>query len=676
MNSLPMPCEDTFYICTIGSIYIGIPSREVQHIVDPRPVSKIPLTPLYAVGAFIHQGLSTSVVDLREKFRLEKSAIERSSALIIMQLETDKAAAFFVDHISEEQELPKGKALEFFAENSLRAVKQNEKIIYFTSLHYLLNASRDLFDNSKTAENIETIETPIVINQQLSKNILSSKSFDSGELNQVKTNEKTVIMVDKLISKLPEHLPLASAKFKQSESVPKVTHDSNFVHNTNIIPLNTHAEESNDEPEINVNKKPIQKLNPPVSIPIRNLEEKQIELSSDDKPGDIKPLLMLNPPKSYFENEYQIENTDIDLTNDEIPGQELQGLESNFDTEETNEFQMPNYQDFDYSWIINNHFIKSLTPTLNSSPNLSFSAKNNNEYEFSGSTFDDLDDNQVVKKIDPPIHAQYREQEKNLEVIECESEADNVEHKAEILENELKTDVEDTSQNSEIINIQSDSNTLTPSTIAEIDTIDDQEQTVNEKHNQQLSIKLPNINRRIFTAKNSHSPIIVSSILLMIGGFVMFSLFNNTKIKELEALQNNITLTENTPINNNNVEFVSEEIAPVVLSIQSPEISIEVRRFEKQITERVDISLEKSSPPAKFTAPMVSEEIALTKLVQQQTIKHIVIKGDTLWSLALTYLENPYLYPEIANFNGIKNPNLIHPKDIVIIKRKNKLGSE
>ena len=616
-----MPCEDTFYVCTIGSIYIGIPSHEVQFIIDPRPVSKIPLTPLYAVGAFIHQGLSTSVVDLREKFRLEKSTIKRSSSLIIMQLETDNAAAFFVDHISEEQELSEGKTLELFAGNPFKAVKQNEKTIYFTSLHYLLNASRDLFDNSKATKNIETIGTTTVINQQHSKNKPANNKItyitspeNSGEEHPVETYERTVILVDNLISKLPEHLPLAKTEFKKNESALSLTHTSKISHNTNITPINTNTEEQ---------------------LRIKKLEEKQIELLPDNSSGDTKPLSRLKPPKPYFENEHQINNSNI--TNDEVTIQKHQGLESNFGTEERNDFQIPSYQEFNYSWIRNNRFIKLLISTINS-----------------------------------PTQTSHREKEINIEVIERANEPGNAPHKTELLNNEFNTEIEEINQHNEITHISSDSNTQNLSLIENNDTIEDHEQPVNEKHNKPLSIKLQSKNRKIFNTTNSHTPIIVSSILLIIGGVIIFSVFDKSKVKELETLQNNTTLTERTPESINFKELSNKETAPVVLSIQSPEISIEVRRFEKQVTRSVDISLENSSQPAKATTQMVSKEIALPKPVQQQIIIHIVSKGDTFWKLALTHLENPFLYPEIANFNGIKNPNLIHPKDIVIIKRTNK----
>jgi len=46
---------------------------------------------------------------------------------------------------------------------------------------------------------------------------------------------------------------------------------------------------------------------------------------------------------------------------------------------------------------------------------------------------------------------------------------------------------------------------------------------------------------------------------------------------------------------------------------------------------------------------------------------HIIVKGDTLWAIAKHYLQNPFLYPELARLSKIKNPDLIYPGNRVRI---------
>ncbi len=54
-----------------------------------------------------------------------------------------------------------------------------------------------------------------------------------------------------------------------------------------------------------------------------------------------------------------------------------------------------------------------------------------------------------------------------------------------------------------------------------------------------------------------------------------------------------------------------------------------------------------------------------------ERIQYRVKPGDTLWGIASRLLGDPYLYPEIARINDIKNPDLIFPDDLIVINIKN-----
>lgn len=59
----------------------------------------------------------------------------------------------------------------------------------------------------------------------------------------------------------------------------------------------------------------------------------------------------------------------------------------------------------------------------------------------------------------------------------------------------------------------------------------------------------------------------------------------------------------------------------------------------------------------------IAEEPQLKDNYPQQ---HTVVKGDTLWDISSTFLDNPWMWPEIWHVNPqIDNPHLIYPGDVI-----------
>lgn len=67
----------------------------------------------------------------------------------------------------------------------------------------------------------------------------------------------------------------------------------------------------------------------------------------------------------------------------------------------------------------------------------------------------------------------------------------------------------------------------------------------------------------------------------------------------------------------------------------------------------------------KITPTVVKTTKQVQKEVQQENvINYTVKKGDTLWAIAKEYLGSGTKYPQIAQENNIKNPNLIYPGQV------------
>jgi len=151
---------------------------------------------------------------------------------------------------------------------------------------------------------------------------------------------------------------------------------------------------------------------------------------------------------------------------------------------------------------------------------------------------------------------------------------------------------------------------------------------------------------------------------------------NNLKAPEYHAKINkdNDTITielggplppkiKSVPIEDlNTSEKLQEANPPVAQPSEKDNPSLEINIIKQPHSE--------TSDSGKSTAESNNDKIYKTNSME---ITHVIVKGDTLWAIAKHYLQNPFLYPELAKLSKIKNPDLIYPGNLVrIIYRDNK----
>lgn len=129
-----------------------------------------------------------------------------------------------------------------------------------------------------------------------------------------------------------------------------------------------------------------------------------------------------------------------------------------------------------------------------------------------------------------------------------------------------------------------------------------------------------------------------------------------TTVAENETNNNMLYQADITQQNNEITITIHEPASTTPPQAKEPVIESKIKAEEVSETAAVE-TLKKDE---------LNQTLAPEKIVKE--VIHIVIKGDTLWAIAKKYVNNPFLYPELARLSKIKNPHRIYPGNRVRIR--------
>ncbi len=95
---------------------------------------------------------------------------------------------------------------------------------------------------------------------------------------------------------------------------------------------------------------------------------------------------------------------------------------------------------------------------------------------------------------------------------------------------------------------------------------------------------------------------------------------------------------------------------PTYLNAQSTE---KLAESEEVFAESTVVEPAKENEIVKIEAEVVEPEVPAVQKTEEKGVSYKIKWGDTLWDISDSYYKNPWLYPKIAKFNSIKNPDLI-----------------
>lgn len=102
---------------------------------------------------------------------------------------------------------------------------------------------------------------------------------------------------------------------------------------------------------------------------------------------------------------------------------------------------------------------------------------------------------------------------------------------------------------------------------------------------------------------------------------------------------------------------------------EQPSSTTEVQQKEQEETPQVPEPKYEAKEneivvaPAEAVVPETPKEVAS----QTKNISYKIKWGDTLWDISKSYYNNPWKYPKIAKYNGIKNPDHIISGTVIVI---------
>lgn len=156
-------------------------------------------------------------------------------------------------------------------------------------------------------------------------------------------------------------------------------------------------------------------------------------------------------------------------------------------------------------------------------------------------------------------------------------------------------------------------------------------------------------------------PLIIIVLVIILIGAIVWLLFGmrgdsgGTVTRTTTPVQEQAAETESEP-----EPVLQEEKEPVVEPAPPPVVEEVETQPEPAVQEEVPAPPPPAAAPAardRDGAPVKSYNVPLT--IPPEGARYTIRWGDTLWDISEAFYRNPWLYPRIARYNNIRNPDLI-----------------
>jgi len=149
-------------------------------------------------------------------------------------------------------------------------------------------------------------------------------------------------------------------------------------------------------------------------------------------------------------------------------------------------------------------------------------------------------------------------------------------------------------------------------------------------------------------------PILIGAAIVLAAALLVYMFVFNSKVSPQGQQRGTVEQTAKPVVTNTDQEpeatANAQEPSPAaVTEEQKPEVVVEV----SPPVPAVEAKPARTRPPA----PVSSYKVPLK--IPKEGVPYKIRWGDTLWDISEAFYRNPWLYPRIARFNKIRNPDLI-----------------
>lgn len=149
---------------------------------------------------------------------------------------------------------------------------------------------------------------------------------------------------------------------------------------------------------------------------------------------------------------------------------------------------------------------------------------------------------------------------------------------------------------------------------------------------------------------------VLGAFVVFVVGLLIVNYFKDKKSQTLPALS-----TE-TSVNKEHVVVKGETLWSIAEdSFGSGYNWIDLKKANNLKTDRIEIGQKLTIPEVSVKKPTSTKPIATTS--------YVVVKGDSLWNVAVRAYGDGYKWIKIAKANNLTNPNIIHPGNILTLPR-------